>query len=91
MSKVSGDVPGLAPIKRLLNVHGSRSEGLEGDDDVSHMKLCLKIKLNGHMFITIGCLPPGSLLLRPGCLWWIPSVNDVGNIVRYCQVLQLIS
>ena len=41
MREVSVDLPSLAPVKALLNVHGGGSEGLEGDDDVGHVELSL--------------------------------------------------
>ena len=41
MREVSVDLPSLAPVKALLNVHGGGSEGLEGDDDVCHVELSL--------------------------------------------------
>ena len=77
MGKVSVDLPSFAPVKGLLNVHGGRSEGLEGDDDVGDMELGLKVQLYGDGLIAIGGLPPGHPLLSPGGHGGIPSVDNV--------------
>ena len=87
MGKVSVDLPSFAPVKGLLDVHGGRSEGLEGDDDVGDMELGLKVQLYGDCLIAIGGLPPGHALLSPGGHWRIPPVDDVRHIVS--QVLEI--
>ena len=45
MYKVSVDLPSFSPVKGLLDVHGGRSEGLEGDDDVRDVELSLEVQL----------------------------------------------
>ena len=84
--KVSVDLPSFAPIKGLLDVHGGRSEGLEGDDDVGDMELGLQVQLDGDCLIAIGGLPPGHALLCPGGHRGVPPVDNVGHIVS--QVLK---
>ena len=86
MGKVSVDLPSFAPVKGLLDVHGGRSEGLEGDDDVGDMELGLKVQLYGDCLIAIGGLPPSHALLCPGGHWRIPPVDDIRHIVS--QVLE---
>ena len=77
MCKVSVDLPSFSPIKGLLDVHGGRSEGLEGDDDMGDVELGLEVQLDGHGLIAIGGLPPGHTLLSPGGHGGIPSVDNV--------------
>ena len=87
MSKVSVDLPSFAPVKGLLDVHGGGSEGLEGDDDVGDVELCLEVQLDGDSLVAIGGLPPGHPLLCPGGHRRVPPVDNVGHIVS--QVLQI--
>ena len=87
MGKVSVDLPSFAPVKGLLDVHGGRSEGLEGDDDVGDVELRLEVQLDRHVLVPVTCLPPSHLLLVPRTLVPFLSlgtfllVYDVGYIV----------
>ena len=53
LGEVSVDLPGLAPVERLLDVHGGGAEGLEGDDDVGHVELGLEVKLHRHRLVAV--------------------------------------
>ena len=60
VGKVSVDLPGLAPVKRLFHVHGRWPEGLEGDDDVGDVELGLQVELDRGVLLTVVCLEQRS-------------------------------
>ena len=46
------------------------------------MELCLQVELDGHILLSVACLPPGHLLAGSVLLgWWLPSVHDAGDIM----------
>ena len=87
VGEVPVDLPVLAPVQRLLDVHGGGPEGLEGDDDVGDVELRLEVQLDRHVLVPVTCLPPSHLLLVPRTL--VPFlalgtfllVYDVGHVV----------
>ena len=64
LGKVSVDLPSLAPVKRFLDVHGGGPEGLEGDDDVSHVELSLQIQLDRDVLPSVAGLRRGLSVER---------------------------
>ena len=56
VSKVSVNLPSLAPVERFLDVHGGGPEGFEGDDDVGHVELGLQVQLDGDILLPIAGL-----------------------------------
>lgn len=81
-SKIPCHLPGLSPIVGLLDVHGSRSEGLVGDDQVGDVELGLEVKLDRHVLHSVFGLPPGSVLVSLNLTRRLPTVNDVLNPMR---------
>lgn len=75
--KVSGDLPRLAPVVRLLDVHGGGTEGLVGDDQVGDVELGFEVQLDGHVLNAVLRLPPGSVLVGLNLTWRLPAVDDV--------------
>ena len=57
-------------------------EGLERDDDVSHVELRLKIKSDRDSSFAIGGLPPCQVLLASRILRRLVLVHDLGHRVR---------
>lgn len=58
VSEVSVHLPGFSEIVRPFDQHGSWSEGLEANNNVSEVKLCLKIEAYRDIFHPILGLPP---------------------------------
>ena len=79
VGEVAVDLPGLAPVVRLLNVHGSRTERLERDDQVSHVELGLQVQLDGHVLLAVLRLPPGLVAGAPLSFRALHSVHDVAD------------
>ena len=58
-------------------------EGLEGNDDVCDVELCLQVELDSDVFLAVWSLPPShSLATTWGCVVWLPPVDDAGYVVR---------
>ena len=46
------------------------------------VELCLQVQLDGHLLLSVACLPPGHLLVGAVLLGrWLPSVHDARDIV----------
>lgn len=58
MSEVSVHLPGPSKIVRPFDQHGSRTEGLEANNDVSEVELCLKVEAYRDILHPILGLPP---------------------------------
>ena len=80
------NLPGLAPIVRLFDVHRGGSERLEGDDQMSHVKLGLKIELNRGIFLAVLGLPPGAVLLGLFLIRRLHSIHDILDSMRGARI-----
>lgn len=81
VSEVPVHLPGLSKIVRSFNQHGSWSEGLEANDDVREMKLCLRIEAYRDILHSVFGLPPRKFI----------SVDDILDIVllfRYRRIAE---
>jgi len=58
VSEVPVHLPGFSEIVWTFDQHGSRSEGLEADDDVREVKLCFKIEAYRDILHSVFGLPP---------------------------------
>lgn len=60
VSEVPVYLPGLSKIVRPFDQHGSWSEGLEANDDVREMELCLEVDAYRDILYSVLGLPPRS-------------------------------
>lgn len=87
MGKVLVHRPCSSEVMRSFDQHGSRTEGLEDDHQVSEVELSFQVELNGDLLLPILSLPPfvlplGSISrdngLNPMVLELIIPVDGIG-------------
>lgn len=80
VGKVPIHMPRRSKVKGPLDVHGRRSEGGEGDNQMGEVELCLQIQLDGGILLAILRLPPrGQIRARLGL---VDNLSDAMILVR---------